>query len=104
MIWYLVLPALDLTMLINTRDRDQASFLAYPVPERSFVFEYLFTAGVDHRFAHGLYLFRRVHIFCDDAPFEIFPVIPVILPDDDRIAVVPQRQEMYAHVQVAIDL
>ena len=69
------------------------------------VFQDLFAAGVDHRLAHGLDLFRSIHVFGDNAPFEIFPVIvALVLEYDDGVATMAQCHEMDAGIQVECDL
>src|ERR1700720_1671930 len=102
MVRYFILPTLDLPVLVDPGDGDQASCLTYPMPERSPVLQDLFTTGIDHGLTHSFHLLRGIHIFRDDAPFKMPPVIVAAFPGNDGIPVMPQRHKMDSRVQVEI--
>src|ERR1700722_7456467 len=104
MIGGLVLPAFDLAVFIDAGHRYEAAFGADAVPEGAFVGEDLFAAGIDHGPAHGFYLFRGIHVFGDDAPFEILAVITAVPEEDNRIPVMAEGHEMHPHVEIELDV
>ena len=104
MVGDLVLPAPDLPVFVDTGDGDEATLAADPVPERTFVLQDLFRAGVDHAAAHILYLLGGVHVFGDDAPFKIFTVVVSLVEDDYGIAVIAKGHEMDTQGWVEHDL
>src|SRR6185437_10195563 len=104
MIRDLVLPAFDLAVFVDARDGDEATVTPDAVPERAFVALDLLAAGIYHGSAHGFDLFGCVHVFRDDAPFEIFAMVSVVPEGDDGIAVMAQGHEVHAHVEVEADL
>src|SRR6185312_15207299 len=100
MVRHLILPSWNFAVLINTGDGDKAALPPDAVPKGAAVLKDLLAAGIDHGFPHGFDLLGCVHVFSNDAPLEILPVIPFALEDDDRVPVMPERHEMHALAQV----
>src|SRR5258708_10354768 len=95
MIRYLVLPSFYFPVFIDAGDGDQAACSADTMPEGSFVLDDLFATGVDHRSAHGLYLFGVINVLGNNAPLKILPMVLAVLKKDHGITVVSEGHEMH---------